>query len=76
MVNIFSFDMDKNDFDEVHDMLNAIQNVLPEGDIVIAIPKHCNLWMDVPIEMLYYYRQMFDNIIEERQRRNADKDAL
>ena len=76
MINILSFDLDKYDMDEVHDMFQAIKKVLPEEDILIAIPKHCDFYHDVPIETLYYYRKMFDDIIEERQRSNMRKDAL
>ena len=73
MINIFNYDMDLYYPDEVNEMFNNIKKVLPKEDILIAIPKGCNLYLDIPIEMLYYYRQMFDDIIEERQRRNIDK---
>lgn len=76
MINIFSFDIDKYGMDEVQVMFENIKKVLPEEDIVIAIPKNCNLYLDVPIDTLYYYRQMFDNLIDERQRRNIDKNDL
>ena len=76
MINILSFDIDKYDMDEVRDIFNGIKKVLPEEDSLIAIPKNCNLYLDVPIDMLYYYRQMFDNLIDERQRRNIDKNDL
>lgn len=76
MINIFSFDLDKYDIDEVRNMYQAIEKVLPKDDILIAIPKHCDFYHDVPIETLYYYRKMFDDIIEERQRSNMRKDAL
>ena len=76
MINIFSFDIDKYDVDQVRDMFHQIENVLPEGDILIAVPKHCDFYHDVPIETLYYYRQMFDDLIQERQRSNVNKDAL
>ena len=76
MINILSFDIDKYDMDEVRDIFNGVKKVLPEEDSLIAIPKNCNLYLDVPIDMLYYYRQMFDNLIDERQRRNIDKNDL
>ena len=76
MINIFSFDIDKYGMDEVQVMFENIKKVLPEEDILIAIPKNCNLYLDVPIDTLYYYRQMFDNLIDERQRRNIDKNDL
>ena len=76
MINILSFDIDKYDMDEVRDIFNGVKKVLPEEDILIAIPKNCNLYLDVPIDTLYYYRQMFDNLIDERQRRNIDKNDL
>lgn len=57
-------------------MFDKIKEVLPEDDILIAIPKNCNLYLDVPIETLYYYRKMFDDLIDERQRRNIDKNDL
>jgi hypothetical protein len=57
-------------------MFDKIKEVLPEDDILIALPKNCNLYLDVPIETLYYYRQMFDDLIEERQRRSIDKNDL
>ena len=57
-------------------MFYKIKEVLPEDDILIAIPKNCNLYLDVPIETLYYYRKMFDDLIDERQRRNIDKNDL
>ena len=76
MVNIFYFDIDKYCIDEVKGMIDQIQNVLPSEDTLIAIPKDCNLYLDVPIDMLYYYRQMFDDLIDERQRRNIDKNDL
>ena len=62
--------------DEVRDIFNGVKKILPEEDSLIAIPKNCNLYLDVPIDMLYYYRQMFDNLIDERQRRNIDKNDL
>ena len=68
--------MDKYYLDEVQIMFENIKKVLPEEDIVIAIPKDCNLYLDVPIEFLYYYRQLIDDAIEERQRRNIDKNDL
>ena len=76
MINIFSFDIDKYDMDQVRNMFDKIKEVLPEDDILIAIPKNCNLYLDVPIETLYYYRKMFDDLIDERQRRNIDKNDL
>ena len=76
MINIFSFDIDKYDMDQVRNMFDKIKKVLPEDDILIAIPKNCNLYLDVPIELLYYYREMFDDIIQERQRRNMNKNDL
>ena len=76
MVNIFYFDIDKYDMDEVRGMYNQIAKVLPPEDTIVAIPKGCNLYLDVPIDMLYYYRQMFDDLIEERQRSNIDKNDL
>lgn len=76
MINIFSFDIDKYDMDEVKNMYEGIKKALPEEDILIAIPKHCDFYHDVPIETLYYYRQMFDDLIQERQRSNATKNAL
>lgn len=76
MVNIFYFDIDKYCIDEVKGMIDQIQKVLPREDTLIAIPKNCNLYLDVPIDMLYYYRQMFDDLIDERQRRNIDKNDL
>ena len=76
MVNIFYFDIDKYCIDEVKGMIDQIQKVLPLEDTLIAIPKNCNLYLDVPIDMLYYYRQMFDDLIDERQRRNIDKNDL
>ena len=76
MINIFNFDIDKYDMDEIRIMYDKIKEVLPEEDILIAIPKNCNLYLDVPIETLYYYRQMFDDIIEERQRSNMNKNDL
>ena len=57
-------------------MFDKIKEILPEDDILIAIPKNCNLYLDVPIETLYYYRKMFDDLIDERQRRNIDKNDL
>ena len=57
-------------------MFDKIKEVLPEDDILIAIPKNCNLYLNVPIETLYYYRKMFDDLIDERQRRNIDKNDL
>lgn len=76
MINVFNFDIDKYDMDQVRNMFDKIKEVLPEDDILIALPKNCNLYLDVPIETLYYYRQMFDDLIEERQRRNIDKNDL
>ena len=76
MINIFSFDLDRYDMDEVRAMYDEIKKFLPEEDSLIALPKNCNLYLDVPIETLYYYRQMFDDLIDERQRRNADKHDL
>lgn len=76
MVNIFYFDIDKYYMDEIKGMIDQIKNVLPPEDTLIAIPKDCNLYLDVPIDMLYYYRQMFDDLIDERQRRNIDKNDL
>ena len=76
MISIFNYDMDKYYLDEVQIMFENIKKVLPEEDIVIAIPKDCNLYLDVPIEFLYYYRQLIDDAIEERQRRNIDKNDL
>lgn len=76
MVNIFYFDIDKYGIDEVEGMMNQIKKVLPPEDTSIAIPKGCNLYLDIPIDMLYYYRQMFDNLIDERQRRNIAKNDL
>lgn len=57
-------------------MFHNIQAVLPKEDILIAIPKNCNLYLDVPIEFLYSYRQMLDDIIEDRQRSNISKNDL
>ena len=57
-------------------MFDKIKEVLPDDDILIALPKNCNLYLDVPIETLYYYRKMFDDLIDERQRRNIDKNDL
>ena len=76
MINIFNFDLDKYDMDQVKNMFDKIKEVLPEDDILIAIPKGCNLYLDVPIETLYYYRKMFDDLIEERQRRSINKNDL
>ena len=76
MINIFSFDTDKYYMDEIQDIFNNIKKVLPEEDILIGMPKGCNLYLDVPLDMLYYYRQMFDDLIEERIRRNIDKNDL
>ena len=76
MIHILHIDTDKYDMIDCKYMLEAITNILPEEDIVVAIPKNCNLYLDVPIETLYYYRQMFDDLIEERQRRNIDKNDL
>lgn len=76
MVNIFYFDIDKYGIDEVKEMIDQIKNVLPPEDTLLAIPKNCNLYLDVPIETLYYYRKMFDDLIDERQRRNIDKNDL
>lgn len=76
MINVFNFDIDKYDMDQVRNMFDKIKEVLPEDDILIALPKNCNLYLDVPIETLYYYRQMFDDLIEERQRRSIDKNDL
>lgn len=76
MINIFHFDIDKYDMDEVKVMFDKIKEILPEEDTLIAIPKNCNLYLDVPIETLYYYRQMFDDIIEKRQRSNINKNDL
>lgn len=76
MINIFSFDIDKYDLGEVRAMYHEIQKILPDGDVLIALPKHCDFYHDVSIDMLYYYRQMFDDLIQERQRRNATKDDL
>ena len=73
MINIFSYDVDKYDLDDIRQMFENIKKVLPEEDTLIAVPKGCNLYIDVPIEILYYYRKLFDDIIEERQRRNIDK---
>ncbi len=76
MINIFSFDIDKYGMDQVRNMFDKIKEVLPEDDILIAIPKNCNLYLDIPIETLYYYRKMFDDLIDERQRRSIDKNDL
>lgn len=76
MIHILHIDTDKYDMIDCKYMLDAITDILPEEDIVVAIPKNCNLYLDVPIETLYYYRQMFDDLIEERQRRNIDKNDL
>ena len=76
MVNIFSFDIDKYNLDEVQKIYNTIKDALPSEDILIVIPKGCNLYLDIPIETLYYYRQMFDELIDERQRRNISKNDL
>ena len=76
MVNIFTFDTDKYDIEEASQIFNKIKEVLPQEDILIGLPKGCNLYTDVSIDMLYYYRKMFDEVIEERQRRNAEKNAL
>ena len=76
MINVFMFDIDKYYMDEVKQMVDHLKEVLPEEDILIAIPKGTNLYLDVPIDVLYYYRKMLDDIIEERQRRNAGKNDL
>lgn len=76
MINIFYFDIDKYSIDEVKGMIDQIQKVLPPEDMLIAIPKNCNLYLDVPIDMLYYYRKMFDDLIDERQRSNVAKNDL
>ena len=76
MINIFSFDIDKYDMDEIREIYDEIQKILPSEDILIAIPKNCNLYLDVPIEQLYYYRQIFDDIIQDRLRSNMDKNDL
>ena len=76
MVNIFYFDIDKYDMDEIKGMFEQIKKVLPPEDTMIAIPKDCNLYLDVPIDMLYYYRKMFDDLIDERQRSNITKNDL
>ena len=76
MINILNFDIDKYNIDEIRHMYDQLVKVLPPEDITVAIPKGCNLYLDVPIEALYYYRKMFDDLIEERQRRNMDKNDL
>lgn len=76
MINILNYDIDKYDIDEIKTMYDKIKEILPKEDILIAMPKNCNLYLDVPIETLYYYRQMFDDIIEERQRSNINKNDL
>lgn len=76
MINVFMFDIDKYYMDEVKQMVDHIKECLPEDDVLIAIPRGTNLYLDVPIDVLYYYRKMFDDIIEERQRRNAGKNDL
>lgn len=76
MINVFNYDIDLYYPDEASEMFNNIKKVLPEEDILIAIPKGCNLYLDVPIEFLYSYRQIIDDAIEERQRRNIDKNDL
>ena len=53
MINVFNYDIDLYYPDEVNEMFNNIKKVLPEEDILIAIPKGCNLYLDVPIEFLY-----------------------
>ena len=76
MINVFSYDIDKYGIDEIRSMVEQIKNILPPEDVLIAIPKYCDFYHDVPIETLYYYRKMFDDIIEERQRRNMNKNDL
>lgn len=76
MINVFSYNSDQYAIDEIKSMVDQIKEILPPEDILIAIPKHCDFYHDVPIETLYYYRKMFDDIIEERQRRNMDKHDL
>ena len=76
MIDIFYYDIDKYDIDEIRQMYDNVKKALPEEDVLIAIPKGINLYLDVPIDTLYYYRKMLDDIIEERQRRNADKNDL
>lgn len=76
MINVFMFDIDKYYMDEVKQMVDHLKEVLPEEDVLIAIPKGTNLYLDVPIEAIYQYRKMLDDIIEERQRRNAGKNDL
>lgn len=76
MINVLNFDIDKYDMDEVRIMFENIKKVLPEEDVLIALPKNCNLYFDVPIEVLCCYRQLLDDIIEDRKRSNMTKNDL
>ena len=76
MINVFSYDSDQYAIEEIAKMVDQMKEIIPPEDTLIAIPKHCDFYHDVPIETLYYYRKMFDDIIEERQRRNMDKHDL
>lgn len=76
MVNIFRFDIDKYDMGEIKQMFDAIKKILPEEDELIAIPNDTYLYQDIPFDMLCYYRDLFNNLIEERQRSNWTKNDL
>lgn len=76
MLNILYFDLDKYSVNDVGTMIHNISDCLQKEDIVLAIPKDCCFLQDAPIDLLYYYRKMFDDLIQERQRSNIDKDAL
>lgn len=63
---IFKYNIEKNNFKNIHENFIYMKNTFPEEDI-IAIPYGIDILTDCTLDELYKFRNDLDNIIERAE---------
>lgn len=69
MVNILYFDPFRTVTEDIPEIYDQLQKVLPE-DTIIALPYGMSLMMDVPVEELMYMRDSINALIKMKENEN------
>lgn len=72
IINILKADPYEYDIEQIHQMHQAIKEVLPEDSVIITIPSNVDFYYDVDITFLKYLRSQLDNAINSKVDKNRE----
>lgn len=66
IVNILEYEPYEYDMEELRAMQKSISEALPEGSIIIAIPRNVHFRYDTDLSYLTYLREILDEAITDK----------